>query len=66
MSIITMVLHSGFRLSMMHYSGNGLVFAKRFRKFAEFEKVFKAKHYKAWDGNICLKEGESNKEHGFF
>ena len=66
MSIKSMVLHSGFRLSMMHYSGNGLIFTKRFRKFAEFEKVFKAEHYKAWDGNICLKEGESNKEHGFF
>ena len=51
---------------MMHYSGNGLIFTKRFRKFAEFEKVFKAEHYKAWDGNICLKEGESNEEHGFF
>lgn len=66
MSIKSMVFYSGCRLSMTHCSDNGLVFAERFRNFAKSENVFKAEYHKAWEENICLKEEESNEEHGSF
>ena len=66
MSIKSMVFHFGFGLSMTHCSDNGSVFAERFRNFAKSKKVFKAEYHKAWEGSICLKEEESNEEHGSF